>query len=238
MRVPALVLATVLPVMAAPQRADVEAVESLVIEGTNEFRASQNLSRLERNERLDRAARLFAQHLANGGAFAHESGGTTPQVRVFQAGYNACVIAENLAREYSSAGFATRELGQKLVQDWKNSPGHRRNMLERDALDTGVAVVHRSHDGVEDFYAVQLLARNESQEVGFKVRNRSRVAIAYRVDTKAYTLNPGWGREHNRCSAADLLFEGAARGHFETTKDACYVVQLDGTVKRESGECR
>jgi len=238
MKVSALVLATVLPAMAAPQRADVQAVESLVIEGTNEFRASQNLSRLERNERLDRAARSFAQHLASGGAFAHESGGTTPEVRVFQAGYSACVIAENLAREYSSAGFATRELGQKLVQDWKNSPGHRRNLLERDALDTGVAVVHRSHDGVEDFYAVQLLGRAESQEVRFMVRNRSRVAIGYRVDGKAFTLNPGWGREHNRCASADLVFEGQARGRFETAKGTCYAVQLDGAVKPEPGDCR
>src|SRR5258706_14566627 len=80
-------------VLAAPQRPNVETVESLVIAGTNEFRAGENLSRVERNAKLDKAARSFAEHLASGGAFSHESGGTTPEVRVFRAGYQAAGVA-------------------------------------------------------------------------------------------------------------------------------------------------
>ena len=222
---------------AAPQRPNLETVEAMVVDETNQFRAAEGLSRLDRNGKLFEAAHAFAEYLANGGAFTHDSGGTNPEIRVRRAGYDHCVVAENLARHYSSAGFGTKELAQKLVQGWKDSPSHRRNMLEPDALETAVAVVHRAHDGVEDFYSVQLLARNESQSVRFNVRNRSRVAIGYRVNGKAFTLNPGWGREHSRCSASDLLFEGQARGRFEAVKGACYVVQPDGEVKRESGEC-
>jgi uncharacterized protein YkwD len=227
-----------LPVVAAPQRPDIETVESLVIEGTNELRASQNLSRLARNPRLDLAARNFANHLATGAPFSHESGGTTPEIRVFQAGYQACVVAENLERQYSSAGFGTNELARTLVQGWKDSPSHRRNMLEPDAIDTGLAIVHRSHDGVEDFYAVQLLARKESDTVHFGVRNWSEFAVSYRVNGKQFSLNPNFGRGHGRCSVPDLLFEGRVHGRFEPKNDECFVVGKDGSVSRRApGEC-
>lgn len=230
-------LGAVLPALAAPQRPNLDTVEAMVIDDTNQFRAGEGLSRLAPNRQLFAAARAFAEQLADGGTFSHESGGTTPEIRVRRQGYDYCVVAENLARFYSSAGFTTKELAQSLVNGWKDSPGHRRNMLEPDALDTAVAVAHRTHHGYEDFYAVQLLARNETASVRFRVRNRSRVAIGYRVNGKAFTLNPGWGRDHSRCSAPDLLFEGQARGHFEAAKDACYRVELGGEVKRVSGDC-
>ena len=238
MRYAALVLAAALPVLAAPQRADIGTVESLVIQGTNEFRASESLSRLARNGKLDKAARSFAEHLANGGAFSHESGGTTPEIRVFQAGYQACVIAENLARRYSSAGFNTKELADKLVQGWKDSPAHRKNMLEHDAIDTGLAVVYRSHDGIEDFYAVQLLGTLESATINFQVLNRNESPIVYRVNEKSFTLNPNMGRGHGRCATPDVQFEGRAQGRFKPANGECFLVPANGEVRREPGGCR
>jgi hypothetical protein len=223
--------------LAAAALPNLPAVERMVIEGTNEFRATENRPRLERNPTLDRAAQSFAKHLADGGAFSHESGGTTPELRVRQAGYPACVIAENLARHYSSAGFTTNDLARQLVQGWKDSPGHRRNMLEPDAIETGLAIVHRSHGGVEDFYAVQLLARNESDSVQFKVRNRSATQVSYLVNGKRFTLDSNWVREHSRCSKPDVLFEGTARGRFEPAKGECYVVPANGEVRRGSNGC-
>jgi hypothetical protein len=111
-------------------------------------------------------------------------------------------------------------------------------MLEPDALETGIAVVHRSHDGVEDFYAVQLLARKESQTVYFMIRNGSELAATYRVNGKQFTLNPNYGRKHGRCSTPDLLFEGRARGRFEPKNDECFIVEKDGSVtRREPGGC-
>jgi len=237
MRLAGFLLAAALPALAAPQRANIETVESLVIQATNAFRASENLSRLERNSKLDKAARSFAEHLANGGAFTHESGGTTPEIRVFQAGYQACVIAENLARHYSSAGFTTTELADKLVQGWKDSPAHRKNMLEHDTFDTGIAVVHRSHNGIEDFYAVQLLGTLESATVNFRVLNRSDFAVAYRVNEKSFTLNPNMGRGHGRCATPDVQFEGRARGRFKPANDECLLVPANGEVRREPGGC-
>lgn len=223
--------------LAAIAQPDLDAVESLVVEGTNGFRASQGLGAVSPNSRLEQAARAFANQLADGGAFSHDSGGTTPEIRIRRAGYKECVVAENLARRYDTAGYTTSDLARQLVQGWIDSPGHRRNMLEADALETGVAVVSRRRDKYEEFFAVQLFARDEAASVKFRVRNRGAAQISYRVNGKAFTLDPNWGREHSRCSRPDLLFEGRARGHFEPATHSCYVAQASGEVRLEPGGC-
>jgi hypothetical protein len=222
---------------AAAAHPDLDRVESMVIEGTNQFRASQGLATLSPEARLERAARAFANHLADGGAFSHESGGTTPEMRVTSAGYGHCVVAENLARHYDTAGFTTAQLARKLVQAWKDSPGHRKNMLDPDSLETAVAVVSRRRERYEEFYAVQLLALSDSKAVQFRVRNRAGFPITYRVNGRQFTLDPNWGRGHKRCAGGDVLFEGRARGRFQAGRDECLVVRAGGEVKSEPGTC-
>ena len=221
---------------AAPQRPSLEVVEELVVADTNQFRAAEGLRTVKPNPRLEAAARAFAEYLANGGAFAHESGGTTTETRVRSRGYDFCVVTENLARHYSSSGFTTRELAQKLVQGWKDSPGHRHNMLEPDASDTAIAVAHRTHDGVEDFYAVQLFGRLESESVRFNVLNRSGTQASYRVNGKRFTLDPNWRRVHSRCASPQLEFD-ATTGSYSPGAGDCFVVLRVGEVRREPGGC-
>jgi uncharacterized protein YkwD len=114
---------------------------------------------LRTNPELEKAARDFALYMARTGEFDHDAGGTTPASRVKAAGYDYCRVAENIARHYSSRGFTTPGLAGELVEGWKNSPGHRKNMLQPDVTETGVAIAHRRHDGVDDFYSVQLFGR-------------------------------------------------------------------------------
>ena len=224
--------------MAAAAQPNLDAVESMLVYGTNEFRAGEGLVRLERNAKLDNAARRFAEHLANGGQFAHDSGGTTPELRVFQAGYTACVVFENIARHYNSAGFSTNDLAREMVQGFKNSPNHRRNMLEPDATETGVAIVHRTRNGVEDFYGVQLLARNESSTVIFRILNRNASQVSYRVNGKAFVLRTNYAREHSRCTKPELQFDDPARGRYDPVNYECFVVSAEGDVGRFPGECQ
>ena len=227
----------VIAVVAAAAHPNLDAVEGMVVEGTNEFRASQSLLTQSRERRLDEAARALANYLADVGEFNHESGGTNPEIRVNRAGYHHCVVAENLARYYDTAGFTTGRLAHALVQGWKDSPGHRRNLLEPDALDTGVAVVLRKREKYEEFFAVQLLARSDAKAVKFTVRNRAEFPVTYRVNGKAFSLDPRWSRSHSRCVGGDVSFEGRARGRFDADKDACYVVQPNGDVKSQPGAC-
>jgi uncharacterized protein YkwD len=140
--------------------ADLPAVERSVIEGTNRFRQSQGLGPVHTDSMLDRAARDFAQYLAATDRFEHTADGRTPAGRAQAKGYEYCLVAENIAYEFSSRGFTTAALANGLVDGWIKSPGHRKNMLDARAVDTGVAVVQSVHTG--RFYAVQMFGRRRA----------------------------------------------------------------------------
>jgi uncharacterized protein YkwD len=162
----ALLLAACASAAPATKRADLPQVEKIVVAGTNQFRAGESRVVLRNSPALEKAARDFAEYMAKTGKFDHEVDGTTPATRVKAAGYQYCRIGENIARFYSTHGFTTSDLGRQLVQGWKESPGHRRNMLEPDVIETGVAVVHKRHDGIDDFYAVQLFGKPRDAKRG------------------------------------------------------------------------
>jgi uncharacterized protein YkwD len=154
-------LASCLMVLACGARAaDIPAVERAIVEATNRFRVEQGVGDVRSDSTLDRTARDFAEFLARTDRFDHEADGRTPALRARAQGYDYCLVSENIAYQYNSRGFTTAALAQALVQGWKDSPGHRRNMLDARALDTGVAVVHGAHSG--RFYAVQMFGRRRA----------------------------------------------------------------------------
>ena len=104
--------------------------------------------------------------------------GSRPADRAARHGYEFCVIAENIAYAYNSEGYTTEELGATFVEGWKHSPGHRRNMLDPDVSQTGVAVARSEKTGY--YYAVQMFGRPRSQAIEFQVSNRTEAEVAYR----------------------------------------------------------
>jgi len=231
-----LVFASCLPAFAAPKQPDLPRVESRVVEGTNDFRREQGLPSLRHNRALEETARAYAALMPRIGTFSHEADGTTPAVRASRHGYDHCAIAENIARQYSSQGFETTELARGLIDGWKQSPGHRRNMLDADMVETGVAVVPRTYKGHTDYFAVQLFGRPRSASVDFQVRNVAAAPVRYRVGDRAFTLAPRYTRTHTECAPRRLDFEGAAPQHFTTRKGDKFVVTStrgEVTVRRE-----
>jgi len=222
---------------AAPAQPDLDRVEDLVVEGTNRFRASESLPVLRTNPDLEKAARDFARYMARTGKFDHEAGGTTPASRAKAAGYDLCFIAENIARHYSGAGFSTPELAGHLVEGWKQSPGHRKNMLAPAAMETGVAIAHRRHDGDEDYYSVQLFGRPQSASVRFEVRNTGESTVKYRVGERDYSLAPRYWRTHTLCEPSALRFDKPRAASFEPARGDCYVVSRGEQIKRARGGC-
>ncbi|MBC8023008.1 MAG: CAP domain-containing protein [Burkholderiales bacterium] len=233
----ALLLAAAGCATAAPVHPNLPQVESSVVEGTNRFRESQSRTVLRTHPELEKAARAFAAYMARTGELDHEAGGTTPAARAKAAGYDYCHVAENIARHYGTAGFTTADLAQRLVEGWKNSPGHRKNMLEEDMVDTAVAVAHRRHDGYEDFYSVQLFGRPQSASVRFRVRNSGASTVKYRVGDREYELGPRYTRTHTTCGPSPLDFQSPRRASFKPSRDDCYVVSRSAEITHARGGC-
>ncbi|WP_261384747.1 CAP domain-containing protein [Vannielia litorea] len=87
----------------------------------NRIRARNGLESLLPDFRLDMAAQDYACLLARSGHFAHQGpDGSEPGTRTVAAGYDFCLVAENLAK------------GQRTVSEaisaWVQSPGHWANI--------------------------------------------------------------------------------------------------------------
>lgn len=136
-------------------------VASLIVTQTNQFRAAHHLPPVTPAPELMKAAQDFAAFMAQTDRYGHEADGRSPGVRAQQHGYRWCMVAENIAYQYSSEGFRVDDLANRFVVNWENSPGHRRNMLEPQATDTGVGVVQSPTSST--YYAVQVFGRLQGQ---------------------------------------------------------------------------
>lgn len=149
-----------------------EQVENRVLSLANDFRGQHGLKPLEREARLGETARYFADYTARTGKLEHDADGSTPAKRVAQRGYDYCVIAENIAYEYSSRGFTPEQLAHNFVEGWQQSPTHRANMLEPKVTQTGVAVASSPKRG--EYYVVQLFGRPPAPATDAKATGRSK----------------------------------------------------------------
>lgn len=193
----------------APAQPDLARVERQVIDETNRFRAEEGRGPVGPDARLEKAAAAFARHMARTDQYGHEADGRTPAGRAESHGYAYCLVSENIAYQYSSRDFTTTELARRYVEGWKGSPGHRRNMLERDAVDTGVGVARSPKTG--RYYAVQMFGRPKSATVEFRIANRAREAARYRVGDRDFSLGPGMIRIHTVCGSEEVELAGRDR---------------------------
>ncbi|HEY9067720.1 MAG TPA: CAP domain-containing protein [Burkholderiaceae bacterium] len=178
------------------------AAEREIVEASNAFRNGQGVAPLAVNDQLAAAAHAFAGFMARTGRYGHEADGRQPTRRAQAQGYAWCLVAENIAMQYSSNGFATGELAQRFVRGWIESPGHRRNLLDGAATETGVAVARSPTDG--RYYAVQMFARPAALRQRFEISNRSARDVRYRLGEAGYALAPGSTRRHEQCVAQPL----------------------------------
>jgi len=86
------------------------------------------------NAKLAAAARRHAEDMNRKGFFAHKgSDGTSVSERVTESGYQWRAVGENIAKGYPNLN--------SVMVGWKNSPGHCRNMMNKDFTEMGMARV-------------------------------------------------------------------------------------------------
>ncbi|WP_280156271.1 CAP domain-containing protein [Piscinibacter sp. XHJ-5] len=199
-RIACLLLA--LPLSGLAEVTDHVDVARLVVAQTNEFRRSQGAGPTVANPRLEQAARSFAEFMARSDRYGHEADGKQPPERAKAHGYDYCMVSENIAYQFHSAGFRSPDLAQRLVRGWELSPGHRRNMLDPDVTETGVAVARSPKTG--RYYAVQMFGRPNSSRIEFRIANRSASAVRYELAGEWFHLPPHMTRTHGQCRLETL----------------------------------
>ena len=156
------VVAATLAQAREPRAPDLREVERRVGGLTNELRLAEGRARLEPDPRLDAAARELARVMAATGRLAHDADGKRPWDRAREHRYSWCLVGENIAYRYMSRHFLAHELAEDFVRDWKDSPGHRKNMVDANMVHIGVAVARSPATG--GYYAVQLFARPSGRD--------------------------------------------------------------------------
>lgn len=238
---PRFLLPMLLAALASVQRAsavevpDVAAAERALVLRANRFRHDEGAAALTVAPALVAAARQFADFMARNGRYGHEADGRTPVQRAQAQGYAWCLVAENIAMQFSSAGFATDELAERFMTGWIDSPGHRRNLLDATATETGVAIARAPQS--ERYYAVQVFGRPASLRLRYEVTNPGRRDVNYRVGTTSFVLPAGATRRHEQCRAGPIELTRRDGAPFRLTPvdGARYRVEGSGQTLRLAG---
>jgi uncharacterized protein YkwD len=213
-----------------PTQPDLAEATRQVIHHANEFRAAHGVGATRPAATLTQAAQAFANHMARTDRYSHEADGRSPVQRANAHGYDHCLVSENIAFVQSSAGFGTRELAERLVRGWKESPGHRENMLDAAATETGVAIAQSARS--KRYYAVQMFGRPRDQAIEFSIVNRSPSVVRYELGGRSYELRPQVTRTHQQCRITQLSVRLPGRAEPATAEPgngASYVIEREGT---------
>jgi uncharacterized protein YkwD len=211
---------------------DLKRVVKAVIADTNKFRNDRGRGELKVNGDLARAAQDFANFMARTDKYGHEADGKKPWQRITDHGYAYCIAAENIAWVENSVGFTTGQLAHHLFDGWKKSPPHRKNMLDEDLTEFGVAIARSSKTG--RYYTVQDFGRPKALQIVFKISNTTRAIVRYRVDDKEFTLEPDYTRTHERCRSPKVTFQWPKQGQTAATEKVVHPRKGDRYVIRQS----
>jgi uncharacterized protein YkwD len=107
-----------------------------ILKGVNELRAKSDALPLTRNEKLDAAAQKHAENMAKQERLAHRLDGKSVKERILGEGYEARLVAENNAE----APVGSNKSPAAVVQAWRYSPGHYKNIMHELVTETGIGV--------------------------------------------------------------------------------------------------
>lgn len=184
-------------------------VTTALMEHTNRLRAISGLGALTAEPRLTAAAQHLADVMADSDRYGHDVDGRQPDQRAQSQGYAYCLIAENIAFATGDPGVDADDLAATVFDGWFTSPPHRRNILDGDLTEVGIAAAHSTRSDRE--YAVQLFGRPRSLEMRFDLTNETAATVSYQLGNQIYRLPAGASRSHQQCRQASLSLQGAAQ---------------------------
>jgi uncharacterized protein YkwD len=136
---------------AAPQNASVVFDPNEALRLVNEYRASQSLSPLSLDSHATAAAEALAKDMAQHDHMSHVGpNGADIGKRLSLAGYSYHIAAENVA-------VGQRSIAD-IVEGWKNSPPHSRNLLLAQAKHMGIAYVYKPDTKYKTYWTLVVAA--------------------------------------------------------------------------------
>lgn len=131
-----------------PQPVDQAAALSLV----NGFRLNEGLPPLSLSPKLSALSKEQADAMAAADKLSHNIGGRLPK-RLDKGGYAWLATAENIGAGYRTLAEA--------FSGWRDSPPHRKNMLNDKVTEMGIAATSRPDGKYRVFWAM-ILARPDA----------------------------------------------------------------------------
>jgi uncharacterized protein YkwD len=186
-------------------RVDRAAAIEQIVKETNQFRHEQDRAKLTVNKKLATTAEEFAEYMARTDRYGHQADGRTPAERVSAHEYEYCLVTENIATRYNSAGYETEVLANGLVKGWIESPEHRKNMLDPDVIEIGVGLAMSDKSG--RYYAVQMFGRPKSAVIEVALSNRTRSDVEYELGEQKFSLPPRMTHMHGRCRPPKITLQ-------------------------------
>ena len=125
-------------------------IEALAL--INQYRASKGLGKVSLDTTLTKIAKTHSNDLAKHDRISHYgSDGSNPWDRVERSGYRPQLAAENVGTGQLSI--------KEVMQGWKDSPGHNKNLLLPDAKHIGIALVYNPKTEYKTFWTLVLGAK-------------------------------------------------------------------------------
>lgn len=155
-------------------------VEEAIIKQINDYRKKKGLGQLQVNDELQATAKKFAEFMAESGKYGHHADGKTPAERAEAAGYEYCVVRENIAYRTNTGEVTAKSLVDVFVPGWIDSPPHHENIVAKHITQTGAAVATKDQT---TYYAVHLFGRPKSAQIEISVLNRSGKAQTVSIET-------------------------------------------------------
>ena len=123
------------------------------------FRRQNGLGPVTLNAQLSAIAARHAALMAKRDNLSHKLFGEPGFMQRMEAGgYDADVAAENVGTGYHNLDQA--------ITGWKNSPGHRRNLLNPDVTEIGIAVAYTPKGKFHDYRALVLARKDTRRQSG------------------------------------------------------------------------
>jgi hypothetical protein len=169
-----------------------------IINLSNQVRANLDLSALKENYSLDQAAMEKAKYIMVTGQFQHNFGDIKFSDWVKKQNYKYSYVGENLAIDFVSS--------EGVIEAWKKSPLHYKNIINSEFKDIGVAVLNGKFENEFTTLVVQIFGTpSEFSQAQPNQEKQSGIVLTAALSNKYLNNNAHNDQSKNNLNKTNLV---------------------------------